>query len=291
MTSSDPVPYDFRKPRRLADDVEYILSAWHADVSSAIADGWALHFGVATKWEAGSLETTRSSDLSNELTHPFLAYSIVLRDDTEPMWLIMPRTLAIACIANMFGEPPTELPEDRELTDVEQSLIELVLHEVLHALIDSQPCASPIKCQLQGQRHPRELTRTFPEQEQITVATFSVEGQFGVTTVYWVLSQAAVLGFATHVGECRTDGGSERGEMEKTVRKIPFEVVVRLGNANIHVSDLVNLQVGDLVLLNQRVSEPLVAEVAGSMKFLGFPGRLGTGQAFQINSHITPDND
>ena len=291
MTSSSPVPYDFRKPRRLADDVEYILSAWHADASRAIADGWALHYGVATKWEATSLETMRSSDLSSELTHPFLAYCIVLRDDTEPMWLILPRTLAIACTASMFGEPPSELPEDRELTDVEKSLTELTLQELLNALVDSQPCASPIKCQLRGQRHPRELTRTFPDQEQITVATFAVEGHFGSATVHWVLSQPAVLGFATHVGECRTDGGSERGELEKTVRKIPFEVVVRLGNANIHVSDLINLRVGDLLLLNQRISEPLVAEVAGTRKFVGFPGRIGTGQAFQIKSHVTLDND
>jgi flagellar motor switch protein FliM len=291
MTPSELAPYDFRKPRRLADDLQSILSAWHADACGAIADRWALHFGVTTEWAASSLEITRSSDLASEFQEPFLAYSIVLRDDTEPTWFILRRNLAIACVASMFGESLTEIPADRALTDVEQSLTELAMHEVLGALIESQPCTNPMQCQLRGQRHPRELTRTFPDQEQITVAKFSIDAPFGRGEAHWVLSQAAVLRFAAHVGECRLDAQSDRGEMEKIVRKIPLEVVVRLGNADLHVSDLVNLQVGDIVLLNQRVSDPLLAEVAGTTKFLGWPGRIGINQAFQINAHVTPEDN
>ena len=78
--------------------------------------------------------------------------------------------------------------------------------------------------------------------------------------------------------------------MANTIRKIPLEVVVGLGRTSIHVADLVNLQVGDIVILNQRVSDPLYAEVAGTVKYLGWPGRLGTRQAFQIGSLVAPDD-
>ena len=290
MNAAEPVPYDFRKPRRLADDIEHILSEWQAHVASAIADRWGLHFGINTEWEAQDLESSRSCDLVSELDTPFLAFSILLEEDLEAMWFLLSRRLVVTLVEGMFGDTPEEMPADRPLTDVESSLVEMVMQEVQKALVEAQPCAQPKPCPFQGEKQLREMTRTFPEQEQIAVARFHVSASCGQGEVIWILSQAAVLSFATHVSECRIATRADAGEMAKTIRKIPLEVVVGLGRTSIHVSDLVNLQVGDIVILDQRVTDPMYAEVAGTTKFRGWPGRLGTRQAFQIGSLVSPED-
>ena len=61
--------------------------------------------------------------------------------------------------------------------------------------------------------------------------------------------------------------------LEETVRQISVPLVVRLGSANLHLSELVNLQPGDVVILEQRVSDPLWAEVAGTPKLRAAPSR------------------
>ncbi len=288
--TAEPVPYDFRKPHRLADDIENILSKWQTGVGTAIADRWALHFGINTEWEAQELESSRSGDLANEWDAPFLAFGISLEDDAEAMWFLLSRRLAVAFVENMLGGPPAEMPVDRALTDVENSLIDMAMHEVQKAMIEAQPCPQPKPCSFRGEKRLRELTRAFPPQEQITVARFQVSASCGQGEAIWILSQAAVLSFATRVSECRLATRTDAGEMANTIRKIPLEVVVGLGRASIHVADLVNLQVGDIVILNQRVSDPLSAEVAGTVKYRGWPGRLGTRQAFQIGSLVASED-
>jgi flagellar motor switch protein FliM len=62
--------------------------------------------------------------------------------------------------------------------------------------------------------------------------------------------------------------------------------VIRLGQAKLHVSELLNLRPGDVVVLDQRVSEPLSIEVCGTRKYVGWPGRVGNRQAFQIQGMV-----
>ena len=75
-------------------------------------------------------------------------------------------------------------------------------------------------------------------------------------------------------------------DLKSLVRQIPMQLIVRLGSANLHVSDLLNLQPGDVVVLDQRVNEPLDAEVSDTPIFRGWPGRVGTKQAFQVSDVI-----
>ena len=65
-----------------------------------------------------------------------------------------------------------------------------------------------------------------------------------------------------------------------------LEISVQLGAARLPLHQLTRLRVGDLVILDQRVHEPLAAFVAGEQKFKGWPGRAGARQAFQIDSSV-----
>ena len=67
---------------------------------------------------------------------------------------------------------------------------------------------------------------------------------------------------------------------------VPVPVSVTLGSVQVHVSDLADLRSGDLVKLDQQVSEPLIACVAGEEKYRVWPGRVGSRKAIQIDSLI-----
>ena len=74
--------------------------------------------------------------------------------------------------------------------------------------------------------------------------------------------------------------------METLVRDLPVEISVNLGTVELPLADLARLRAGDLVLLNQRVSEPLAAALAGIKRFRVWPGRVSSQQAIQIDSLI-----
>ena len=199
------------------------------------------------------------------------------------MWFAMPRRMILGILATMLGDALEDLPEDRALTDVELSVMELALAELSRVLTDSQPVPQPLVVEFAGMRRSQEFTRDFSEQEPIVLAEFEVDlgGKTGQTL--WMLPQEVLLTFLTHVGELRQSMSGSSASLQQLATQIPMQVVVRLGSAKIHISDLLNLQPGDVIVLDQRVSEPLAADIGSQTVFRGWPGRVGNKQAFQIS--------
>jgi len=80
--------------------------------------------------------------------------------------------------------------------------------------------------------------------------------------------------------------GPDQALMDAVVRELPVEVVVDLGEVEVPLTQLAQLSVGDLLILNRRVSDPLTARVGGRAKFIGWPGKMGPRQAVHIVSIV-----
>ena len=74
------------------------------------------------------------------------------------------------------------------------------------------------------------------------------------------------------------------------LRDTMVTLTVHLGSTQISVEDLMNFSPGDVVVLDQQTSEPLLATVEDTPKFLGYPGVSKASQSFQIGSIILPQH-
>ncbi len=63
-------------------------------------------------------------------------------------------------------------------------------------------------------------------------------------------------------------------------------IVVKLGEANIQVRDLMNLEVGDIIQLDTDATMPLNVMVEGIPKFKGIPGLLRGNRAIRITESM-----
>jgi len=70
------------------------------------------------------------------------------------------------------------------------------------------------------------------------------------------------------------------------IRSAEVEVVVELGRRNIMVQDLFKLSVGEVLALENEVTDFITARVEGVPKFLGRAGVVGTKKAFQVEQRI-----
>lgn len=288
MTSAAPTmsAYDFRKPRRLADDVERELLGWAGAVAALVADRWDQQLGIRVRWQPKPPMAASRAEMVKRIGEAYACYGMRLDKEDGAVWMAMPRRLAIGLIAATLGEELTELPGDRKLTDVEESVMELAWHEFSRVAMEAQTHSPRLACELRGPRRVQELVQAFPEQEPVTVLEFDLETPFGTESLLWLFSQQTILRYLSHAGECRQRLAGDSPSLETTVAQIGMEMVVRLGGAKLHVADLLNLQPGDVIVLDQRVSEPLAVEVAKSIRFRGWPGRLGTRQALQISELV-----
>jgi flagellar motor switch protein FliM len=118
------------------------------------------------------------------------------------------------------------------------------------------------------------------------VVTFATSGPFGQARWLWLVPQQYLITGLTQSAADSQKRPAARQSLEQLIGEMPVELSVRLGETELPVSQLTRLRAGDLVILDQRVSQPLQACVGGHARFQGWPGRVGPRRAFQIDSLV-----
>lgn len=281
-------PYNFRKPGRLASDLEQRLAAWLRDSCALGPDRWVKHMPFRLEMAPQGLEIVRPGEGLGRLPEAAVGYRMTLGEEGLLTLLVFARPLALALVAGMLGDPVGELPADRELTVIEDSLCEYVVQGLLVPVLqEAWPGREPLRLALEKKEPNPRRTRLFPPEQNVIVCTFGAQGPFGEQPWYWLLPQKGLLELFARPGP-EQDGPQEavRPRLELLVRELPVEVTVSLGTVELPLSYLAGLRAGDVIVLNQRVSEPLPATVAGQRKYRVWPGRVGSRQAFRIASVI-----
>jgi len=277
--------YDFHKPCTLADGVEQRLSNWQHAFCPQVVDAWRKHVPADVEVTFADQRSFSMGEAAGRLSFPAVAYRIVVDEINSPTLFVIPRPVMLALVTSILGDANTTLPDDREFTDIESSLSELLFQELTDAISAAWPEQQPIPCRLDGVEPRPDRSRLLPHGDNVLMLRFQIGGSFGKQDSFWILPQLETEEILSGDGE-QSQKASDRSRvlLEMRAREIPVNLTVRLGDATISVSDLAHLNAGDVVVLDQRITDPLVAEVSGQAVFCGRPGRSGPRQAFQIEA-------
>ncbi len=278
--------YNFRKPGRLDHDVQQQLTDWLRAGCELAPTKWAKLFALPIEMEFRGHETARPVESLARLPEASIGLRLTLNPGAMNTLVVLPRQLALGMVACALGERAAELPDDRDLTPVEESLCEYVVQNLLIVgLQETWPSMDSLQIRFGQKELSPRWTRMFPPYADLVTCTFSLSGPFGDQDWHWIVPQKELLEQLGQIGEGPGAAGKEqRPRLESIVHELPVDVSVELGTVQLPISQLAQLVPGDVIILSQRVSEPLQAKVAGIDKFRVWPGRIGIRQAVQIQS-------
>ncbi len=146
--------------------------------------------------------------------------------------------------------------------------------------------ATPLALTVQEREPSPRWTRLFVKTEQVLQCTFTLRGPFGEQDWYWLAPYRLLHERINRadIAEPSLMPQEAARKLAALVRELPVEVTVDLGTIDLPIAQLAALAPGDLLILNQRVSEPLNVRVDRRPKFRGWPGRVGVRQSLQIES-------
>ncbi len=78
------------------------------------------------------------------------------------------------------------------------------------------------------------------------------------------------------------DAARDRVTNTENLQEVMTDVTAQLGTTEITVRDFVNLKVGDVIQLDQRVTQPLEMYVRGARKYVARPGIVGKKTGLQV---------
>ena len=281
---------DFRKPARVPDDIGQMLSQWQANAREDLELRIGRYVAAAVKINPIPPVPVMGSDLRDS-TDSSIVYRVDVGESHDVTLFIVERQIAITLVMEMLGAALEELPEDRELTDIETTCLDFVLNEISSSLERSQKLTPSRKLQVVGQTRLKELFSEFPADMTNFDVGFSFELPYGSGNVRWVLPQDVTLDMSAALPKTIQSNGSAQSKLKNLILSAPSELSVRLGSSEMQPSKLRSLSVGDVIVLDQRIDETLVGEIGGQPMFHGWCGRNGKHQVFQIHELIDGDAD
>ncbi len=203
--------------------------------------------------------------------------------------LVFESKLSYALLDSFFGgtdRPYTKI-EGKEFTRIELSIMQKV---IMLAIKDLEEAWAPVhKTEITYMRtevNP-QFVGVVPPSEVIISTTFEIELENASGTVALVIPYSTIEPIKNKLN---TSFQSEEGrgdrewvaKMEEHLWNAEANMIVNLGSAGITVGDLVNLNVGDIIPLNQNADGELNIEVEGVPKFKCLFGVSRGNRAVQI---------
>lgn len=279
-----PGAFDFRKPP--PGEHERQIGKWLTLTARQASGVWARLIPYPTELKPGPVAGISASRGMGQLTDETVGLPITTADSADgALLLAIPKPLLLALLAGLLGEKPEYLPAERELTELESSLIDYLARELfLTPLQKGWPGADPPALTAGNPGTPRSVWRV-PGGEAILMATILISTPFGEHPVYLLVPKVGRWEKMTLIDlRARPVPPGPREQLEALVREMKVDLAVVLGTADLTMHDLAQLKAGDVVVLRQKVNQPLDGLISGARKFTVWPGVVGTRAAVLIDS-------
>lgn len=287
--------YDFRTANRFTKDQMRSLNMVFQSYAQLLANQVTNILRVSCECEVLSVEEMGYNEFNNSLPSPVILAEFQASPMSGSQLMQVSPEVAYMLINRLLGGAVPTKESSKAFTEIELALIERFLRKVMHTFDEAWEKVLPVRSKLDHLETNTQFIQIANVNDAVAVGTMSLkvgddEGLFSMC-----LPRASIETIAVHLStrSMYSSGGSEHGHDERQSAVISekighaaVSVVAYFRDTPATVSDIVNLQVGDVIRLGHRVSEPLMMKVAHIPKFHGKVGTSGTHYAVQITDII-----
>jgi len=181
--------------------------------------------------------------------------------------------------------------EGRDFTAIEQRVIQKVVTMVLKDLEQSWKPVFPISFQPARSEINPQFATIVPPTELVIAIHYDLEldhliGKITLCLPYSTIEPIRQKLYARYQSEQLEVDLEWIARVKKQLREVEVELLVELGRGQMTGRELLQIDVGDTVLLDQYVDDPLTVKIEGVSKYRGFAGHSKGLHAVKIDREI-----
>ncbi|MCU0589663.1 MAG: flagellar motor switch protein FliM [Syntrophobacteraceae bacterium] len=183
--------------------------------------------------------------------------------------------------------------EGRDFTSIEHRLIHKIVESTLKDLDQSWKPVCPVTFQFIRSEVNPQFATIVPPSDVVIVVHFELEldrliGKMILCLPYSTIEPIRDRLYASFQSDQLEVDSRWADRLKKRLRSVAVDLLVELGRTQIKGRDLLELGVGDVLLLHQDMHEPLTVRIEGVPKFKALTGMSKGNKAFQITEALMP---
>jgi len=282
--------YDFGRPNRVSKDQLKSIRTLHENFAEIF--GFFLSSRLQTMATIELLEVNqyRYTEYMLSLRNPSCFYPFDLKNKTGTGLLELTPELIFVIVDRLLGGAGRKAEASRGITILEQRLVRPMAEQALKDLTTAWSFVHELKFQLSDFESNADFIQIAPASEIVIAVSFEVkieEESFKLNLCYPSFSLEEVISKLnvknSSFGSVVKQSENSRYTIQNHLNKTQMVVKTILGSTEISIGDLLQLQVGDVLVLDTLIEADLPVFVADRLKFFGRPGMVDNNIALKIN--------
>lgn len=288
--------YDFRKPNKFAKDHLRTLTMIHDNFARLVTNFLSGYLRTLVHVEVISVEQLTYHEFNNSISNPVVLGIVELSPLNGSVILEMAPNVAYSLIDRILGGRGTGLQKIRTFTEIELSIIERLISQILQQLKEPWENVIHLKPKLEKIETNSQFAQIISPNETVALVTLStkigeVEGMINFCIPHLVIEPVihkltTKLWFTAKEAEITDEF---KNDLQERVDSIKVPVKALLGKTDITVNDFLELQVGDVIQLDTNINSKLSVMVGDIHKFNAKPGVRKNKVALKILDVVRKD--
>jgi len=286
--------YDFRRPDRIPKEQLRSIHLLHDFFARNLASSLGAYLRSYVVVHLVSVEQLSFAEFLQDLPTPTCISTIGMKPlDGNAVLEINPSLVFPILDILLGGTGKSTMKEFREITEIEQSIIEGVLRIVLHDLTETWRPVADINFSIESTETQPQLIQILSPNEAIVAVGFEITTgdnrgmmNFGIPSIMVkMLGQKFEQQWSIR-RKTATDEEQER--MFQIINTLPMALDARLEGGAVRVEDLLHLETGDVLTFDIPLTRPVSVNVNGKVKFAGEVVVAGRNRAVLLHGPEGP---
>ncbi|SHG14579.1 flagellar motor switch protein FliM [Fodinibius roseus] len=289
--------YDFRHPKLFSKEIMRNLRTLHDMFARSLGRvlGSALRHKVDVLLYG--IDQLSVSKFINSIQSPSVIYLSSIDEFSGNVIMVMPPGFCIHIIERQSGGYGGDLSEPRSLTTIEEKIISRVVKGINHELIVAwEPYMDFNITSTTYESKPENIHLSSVDPTivvKLLIDFGDKQASIQISYPYSMLKQAMNNSVLTKGKKTEKEKLSEEAyeSYKRTLSDADVCIKPLLGTTRLTIKDIIDLEEGDVIPLNQRTDQPLKVKVNNALKMSAYPGVVRGRRAVKIFDVVEEINE
>ena len=291
--------YDFRNPQKIAKDQLRTLEIINENFLRFFQTFLSGYLRVPVKASILSVDQFAYNEFNNAISNPAFLSIIDFKPLNGQILIDISTNIVFTIIDRLLGGDGSEVRESRTFTDIELSLMNGIMKKAMPLLKDAWNNIIEINPKLDRIEVNPQFAQIIPPNETIALLTMNLEigqrvGMMNICIPYLLIEPileklSAKYWFSATKNELSEN---EALEIKRKILNTKVEIRAELGSTTVKVNEILNLQNGDVIRLNNKENDEVKIRIGSNVKYMGNIGVSNNKMAVKITKVVKDgDND
>lgn len=281
------LPYNFRRPDRLSKEQVRSLYLLHDLFANTLSSSLPLFLRTFSEVNLISVEQQSYSEYLKGLSDPTTIFPVSVQQLKGVFAVEINTSIAFPIIDKMLGGEGKPTGENRAASELELNILEAFLSVVIDAYKEVWKPVIELTAEVTGHETRPQLLQIVAPNEVVAAAVYQLQigeakGSMSLCLPVGMLEPVIDQFSQSANSVSKTTAPEATAALLKTLSTVKFPVAAELDRIAAAVSDLMQLERGDVLRTNHRVEKPVNVSVGNTTKFSGRLAALETRIVVQV---------